>query len=180
VKHQAAVIDTNAVVAGLITADAGSATARVLDGMRRGAFPFLLSDQLLAEYREVLLRPKIRKFHGLTANEVDQILTEIATHAIVREPATRTGAPDTNDNHLWSLLLDLPGSVLVTGDLALARKPPRKSDVLSRASSPRSFRAGPDGMRYRRCGIGGQGLPRGTRVVSTTGSAPRCAKFAGA
>jgi putative PIN family toxin of toxin-antitoxin system len=135
VKHPAAVIDTNVVVAGLITADAGSPTARILDGMRRGTFPFLLSDQLLAEYREVLLRAKIRKLHGLAANEVDHILTEIATHAIVRAPAARSGAPDAKDNHLWSLLLDLPGSVLVTGDLALGRNPPPESAVLA----PRDF-----------------------------------------
>jgi len=135
VKYPAAVIDTNVVVAGLITADAASPTASILDGMRRGAFPFLLSDQLLAEYREVLLRPKIRKLHGLNANEVDQVLTEIATHAIIREPAPRTGAPDAKDNHLWSLLLDQPGSVLVTGDLALGRKPPPGSEVLA----PREF-----------------------------------------
>lgn len=134
-KYPAAVIDTNVVVAGLITADAGSPTARILDGMRRGAFPFLLSDPLLAEYRGVLLRAKIRKRHGLAASEVDKLLAEIATHAIVREPAARAGAPDAKDNHLWSLLLDLPGSVLVTGDLALGRKPPPGSDVLT----PREF-----------------------------------------
>jgi putative PIN family toxin of toxin-antitoxin system len=136
-KHPAAVIDTNVVVAGLITTDAGSPTARILDGMRRGAFPFLLSDQLLAEYRAVLLRARIRKPHRLAANEIDMILTEIATHAIVREPAARSGAPDTKDNHLWSLLHGQPGSVLVTGDLALGRKPPPESNVLS----PREFAA---------------------------------------
>ena len=134
-KHPAAVIDTNVVVAGLITADAGSPAARILDRMRRGAFPLLLSDQLLAEYREVLLRAKIRKLHGLGAHEVDLVLTEIATHAIVREPEARTGAPDAKDNHLWSLLHGLPGSVLVTGDRALAESPPPKSAVLQ----PREF-----------------------------------------
>ena len=134
-KYPVAVIDTNVVVAGLITADAGSPTARILDGMRRGAFPFLLSDQLLAEYRAVLLRANIRKRHGLAANEIDLILTEIATHAIVRDPQARGGAPDAKDNHLWSLLHDLPGSVLVTVDHALGRKPPPRSDVLS----PRAF-----------------------------------------
>ena len=49
-KHPVAVIDTNVVVSGLFTADAGSPPARILDGMRQGTFPFLLSDQLLAEY----------------------------------------------------------------------------------------------------------------------------------
>ena len=84
-----AVIDTNVVVAGLLTAEAESPTVRILDGMRRGAFPFLLSTALLAEYREVLMRPKIRKVHGLSEREIDLLLTEIATHAIVREPEAR-------------------------------------------------------------------------------------------
>ena len=109
--------------------------ARILDGMRRGAFPFLLSDQLLAEYRQVLLRAKIRKLHGLDAHEVDLVLTEIATRAIVHEPETRSGAPDPKDNHLWSLLHDQPGSVLVTGDRALAQNPPLKSTIVQ----PREF-----------------------------------------
>lgn len=134
-KPPVAVIDTNVVVAGLITADAASPTARILDGMRRGAFPFLLSDRLLAEYREVLLRAKIRKLHGLSAQDVDRVLTEIATHAIVREPESRSGAPDPKDDHLWSLLHTRPGSALVTGDRALADKPPPNSVVLQ----PREF-----------------------------------------
>lgn len=129
------VIDTNIVVAGLLAAEAGSPTARILDGMRQGAFPFLLSMALLAEYREVLLREKIRKAHGLSTREIDLLLTEIATHAIVREPEAASGAPDPKDNHLWPLTLSEPGSALVTGDLALARKPPPGSKVLS----PRQF-----------------------------------------
>ena len=88
-KPPTAVIDTNIVVAGLLTADAGSPTSRILDGMRQGALPFLLSTALLAEYREVLLRAKIRKAHGLSEREIDLLLTEIATHAIVREPMRR-------------------------------------------------------------------------------------------
>jgi len=46
-KYAAAVIDTHVVVAGLLTRDAGSPTAKILDGMSRGAFPFLLSTALL-------------------------------------------------------------------------------------------------------------------------------------
>jgi len=135
VKPPTAVIDTNVVVAGVLTAAADSPTARILDGMRRGAFPFLLSAALLAEYREVLLRPKIRKVHGLSEREIDLLLTELATHAVVREPEAAAGAPDPRDNHLWTLVLGVPGSALVTGDLALTRTPPPGSRVLS----PREF-----------------------------------------
>jgi putative PIN family toxin of toxin-antitoxin system len=134
-KYSAAVIDTNVVVAGLLTGNAESPTARILDGVRNGAFPFLLSTALLAEYREVLLRKKIRALHGLSERNVDALLTTIAIHAIVREPEARTGAPDAKDNHLWSLVQSQANSVLVTGDHALAKSPPPKSDVLQ----PREF-----------------------------------------
>ncbi len=46
-----AVIDTNAVVSGLITASPGAPTALLLDGMLAGRFLYLFSDALLAEYR---------------------------------------------------------------------------------------------------------------------------------
>ena len=134
-KYAAAIIDTNVVIAGLLTGNADSPTARILDGMRKGAFPFLLSTALLAEYREVLLRKKIRALHGLSERDVDVLLTAIAANAIVREPEARTGAPDAKDNHLWSLLQGQANSVLVTGDLALAKSPPEKATVLQ----PREF-----------------------------------------
>lgn len=134
-KYSAAVIDTNVVVAGLLTGSAESPTARILDGMRNGAFPFLLSTELLAEYRKVLLREKIRSLHGLSEREVDLLLTVLAANAIVREPEARTGAPDVKDDHLWSLLQSEAKTVLVTGDHVLAKSPPPKSAVLA----PREF-----------------------------------------
>lgn len=130
-NHPVAVVDTNVVVAGLLTSDGGSPTAQIVDGMRRGAFPFLLSTALLAEYRDVLLRPSIRKRHGLDASEIDVVLIEIATHGIVRESGPASGAPDRKDNHLWALLDTQPDSILVTGDLPLHRRPPPKHEVVS-------------------------------------------------
>jgi putative PIN family toxin of toxin-antitoxin system len=134
-RYSAAVIDTNVVVAGLLTASADSPTVWILDGMCRGAFPFLLSAALLAEYREVLLRRKIRALHGLGEPEVDILLTTLAANAIVREPAPRTGAPDPKDDHLWSLVQSEKRAVLVTGDRALGENPPPRIVVLA----PRQF-----------------------------------------
>ena len=134
-RHSAAVIDTNVVVAGLLSSSADSPTARILDAMCRGAFPFLLSTALLAEYREVLLRKKIRTLHGLAEREVDFLLTALAANAIVREPTPRSGAPDPKDDHLWSLVLSEARAVLVTGDGALVKDPPPRIAVLA----PRQF-----------------------------------------
>ena len=47
-------------------------------------------------------------------------------------------AGDAKDNHLWSLLATQPGSVLVTGDRPLHRRPPPKHAVLE----PREFVSG--------------------------------------
>ena len=75
-SRPAIIVDTNVVVAGLITQHDDSPVARILDGMLSAAFPFVLSEALLTEYRTVLVRPNLRKLHGLTVAEVDTILTE--------------------------------------------------------------------------------------------------------
>ncbi len=134
-RPPAAVIDTNVVVAALLTADVDSPTARILDGKCRGEFPFLLSTALLAVYREVLLRKKIRALHGLSKQEVDSLLTALAANAIVREPPHRDGAPDKNDAHVWSLAESGKNCVLVTGDKLLLEHRPAKSHVMT----PREF-----------------------------------------
>jgi putative PIN family toxin of toxin-antitoxin system len=130
-----AVIDTDVIVAGLLTADAASPPAKILDGMLAGRIPFLLSEALLAEYREGLVRPRIRDRHALIDEEIDRLLTALVTVAMIRHPDPRTGAPDPKDDHLWSLVLESRGACLVTGDIALVRSPPAAVLVLS----PREF-----------------------------------------
>ena len=126
------VIDTNVVVSGLITADPRAATAQVLDGMLAARFPYLVSAELLAEYRRVLLRPRIRGLHGLDETAVDALLTQLALDAAVREPPPFLGhVPDAGDRHLWALVASDRAAVLVTGDGALRRGSPEPERVLS-------------------------------------------------
>lgn len=131
-----AVIDTNVVVSGLLTREQTSPTAVVLEGMLRGRFTYLLSLELLAEYREVLLRPRIRKRHGLGDADVEALLTDLALSGSVRDPPPPTGAvPDFGDRHLWALLESDSSVVLITGDAALQQRAPEPGRVLS----PRRF-----------------------------------------
>jgi predicted nucleic acid-binding protein len=131
-----AIIDTNVVVSGLLTGDAASPTAVVLDGMLRGRFTYLLSLELLTEYREVLLRPRIRRRHGLAASDVEALLTELALNGSVRDLPRVTGAaPNSGDRHLWILLQSDPAAMLVAGDDALLQRTPEPGRVLS----PRRF-----------------------------------------
>ena len=129
-----AVIDTNVLVAGLITADAQAPTARIVDAMISGAFPFLLSLELLAEYRAVLLRPRIRSRHGLGEEEVDALLVELAANAAMREPEQAEAGVVDVDGHLLALLATHGDAVLVTGDQALLDRAPA-----GRAVSPAGF-----------------------------------------
>ena len=136
-KFQAAVIDTNVVVSGVLSSDPDSPTVWILNSMLQGVFPYLLSTPLLAEYRRVLFRPKIRNLHGLSDKEVDTLLTEITINGIIREPEIQTKAPDANDIHLWALLESQKRVVLVTGDAILIKNLPAYSTVML----PRKFAA---------------------------------------
>ena len=125
------IIDTNIVVAGLLTQREDSPVARVLDGMLSAAFPFVVSEALLAEYHAVLVRPALRKLHGLTVAEVETILTDLARHAIVLAPATAPPAPDRGDQLLRDLLASRTDLVLVTGDKLLLRAPAMQGRLIS-------------------------------------------------
>ena len=112
------VVDTNIVVAGLLTSNAESPVAAILDGMLSAAFPFALSQALLAEYRNVLGRPHLRQLHRLTVEEIDLVLTDIALHATLLAPPPGPAAPDPGDQMLWDLLASRTDMRLITGDAA--------------------------------------------------------------
>ena len=138
------VVDTNVLVSGLLTHDPLSPVASIVDGMLNGRLRFLLSSRLLAEYRDVLLRPRVQRRHGLTVAEIDELLTEIVVMAAWRDPvadASRPGgepaAPDPGDDHLWDLLRLADDAILVTGDALLVERPPAFASVMT----PRAFAA---------------------------------------
>ncbi len=137
-SRQAVIVDTNVVVAGLLTGNETSPVARILDGMLAAAFPFVVSEALLAEYRTVLVRPNLRKLHGLTVSEVDAILTDLAQHAIVLVPVKAPPAPDPGDQLLWELLAARADLLLITGDELLLRDAGMQGWV----ASPQAFVAG--------------------------------------
>ena len=137
-SRQAVIADTNVVVAGLLTGNDTSPVARILDGMLAAAFPFVVSEALLAEYRTVLVRPNLRKLHGLTVAEVEALLTDLAQHAIVLAPVEAPPAPDPGDQLLWGLLAARADLLLITGDKLLLRD----AGMRGRVVSPNTFVAG--------------------------------------
>jgi predicted nucleic acid-binding protein len=99
--------------------------------MLDGRLLYVLSPALLAEYRRVLMRPKVAKLHALRPSEIDDLLTTLVANAVWRDPSASQDAPDPGDNHLWALLASQPYGVLVTGDKLLLDNPPDNASVLS-------------------------------------------------
>jgi len=129
-----AIVDTNVVVSGLLTSKPEAPTRQVLAGMLAGAFPFLLSVELLAEYRDVLLRPAIQARHKLDEPEIERLLENLVKEAIIRAPDRTVMAPDLDDQHIWDLLSSHPQALLVTGDRQLVDSAPSGMSVLSPAA----------------------------------------------
>ena len=122
-SRQAVIIDTNVVVAGLLTGNATSPVARILDGMLAAAFPFVVSEALLAEYRAVLVRPALRKQHGLTVAEVEDWREKFLVGA---ENALRTRPKDADavkDEQIKKLKQKIGDLVLDNDILQEALKP---------------------------------------------------------
>lgn len=120
----AVIVDTNVVVAGLLTARDDAPVARILDAMLTASFTFVVSEALLREYHDVLDRPSLRRFHGLSVEQTENILVTLAEHAAVLTPTPTTPAPDPGDQHLWELLAARTDLQLVTGDKRLFQHGP--------------------------------------------------------
>jgi len=118
-----ALVDTNVVVSGVLAGVGESPNRRILDAMVAGTLRFVLSEALLVEYRQVLLRPAIAQRHRLTAVEVDVLLEALVVNASIREPLlVHEGDPQiAGDEHLVALLRAVPEAVLITGDHQLAQ-----------------------------------------------------------
>ncbi|MGH8162216.1 MAG: putative toxin-antitoxin system toxin component, PIN family [Gammaproteobacteria bacterium] len=130
------VVDTNVAVAAILAADTEAPPARILQAMHAEGLRFMLNVELLAEYRRVLLRPRIRSRHGLDENEVDEILHTLAIQAVITDTSARTeSAPGPGGNHLWRLLAAKPDAGLITGDALLIANPPPERKILT----PREF-----------------------------------------
>ena len=65
------VVDTNVVIAAVVTRELDAPPARIVQLARSGSLSLLLSTELIDEYRKVLLRERIVKRHGRTPDEID-------------------------------------------------------------------------------------------------------------
>jgi putative PIN family toxin of toxin-antitoxin system len=112
------VIDTNVLLSGI--AYPASLPGKILAAWRHGSIEVLLSSYILEELRRVL--PRLQHRHGLTHNEIDDLIDILSIQAEVIEPLSGE-QPQLRDIHdqpvLGTLLAALASSkadYLITGD----------------------------------------------------------------
>jgi uncharacterized protein len=111
-----AVLDTNVFVSG--AALPRSIPSKLLDAWRGGQFVLVTSPQLLAEAQDVLHRPEIRAFTGLTTPETNRFIADIAERAHLTEGTYQVSriSTDPDDNIVLAAALEGLATHIVTGD----------------------------------------------------------------
>ncbi|MGH7957068.1 MAG: putative toxin-antitoxin system toxin component, PIN family [Opitutaceae bacterium] len=106
------VIDTNAVVPGLLNPHGPS--ARVLDAVLDGRVKLVYDARILAEYRDVLHRPRLQ----LAPDRIQAFLTGLRSQLMVTPRSVIAAAPDADDIVFVEAALAATDKTIVTGNLA--------------------------------------------------------------
>ena len=109
-----AVIDTNVLVSARITKNPSSATVKVLNNMFNGTIKPIFNDEIIAEYTDVLHRPKFR----MRDEDINLIINYIKKYGINSDRVPFDGTmPDEKDRPFYEVSLSVEDSFLVTGNL---------------------------------------------------------------
>jgi putative PIN family toxin of toxin-antitoxin system len=129
-----AVLDPNVLISAVISS--GGAPRAIVVAWTQGHFELVVSALLLGELRDVLARPRFRRWVGeSTVAEYIEGLADAAT--IIEDPPALPGlSPDPDDDYLITLARTAEADYLVSGDRHLTGLTGPTPPVLT----PREFR----------------------------------------
>ncbi len=109
-----AVIDTNVLVSARISKNSQSSTVKVVSHMLNGSIKPVYNDEIIAEYTEVLHRPKFK----LNDDDIRLLIDYITKYGIHSDRVHYDGdMPDEKDRPFYEVSLSYEDSFLVTGNL---------------------------------------------------------------
>lgn len=110
------ILDTNVLVSAFLSL--AGPPARILQQWEQGAFDFIVSEALLAEYRRVLAYQHVASHHGLTPHEIDEAVEAIRDFALVVEPQEMLTVitADLADNRVLECAIAGDADYIVSGD----------------------------------------------------------------
>lgn len=106
------VIDTNVVVSGLFTPD--GKPAQIMDAIIAGRIQLVYDARILAEYRDILKRPRLK----LNPCLIKAFLDGLRGQHLVTPHRINTTAPDPDDLIFIEAALASRDQTIITGDLA--------------------------------------------------------------
>lgn len=110
------IIDTNVIIASLLTSHEDSATAKVMDLFYNKKINVYYSDDIYKEYEDVINRPKF----NFDKDKIEAILLFIKQNAIKFNPKTiEDEMIDIKDKPFYEIVLDerIKNSKLITGNI---------------------------------------------------------------
>lgn len=127
-----AVLDTNVLVSAILGASRMSIPTKVLKAVTEEKIVPLYNDEIIDEYREVLLRKKF----NFDPELIETVLNTIVTDGIYidRTKSIEEIFPDPNDIVFYEVSLSKEGSYLITGNI---KHFPQKSFIITPAEMVR-------------------------------------------
>ena len=110
-----AVIDTNVIVSALISKNIDSNPGKVFRAIVQERIVPLYNDEILAEYRCVLSRPKFHLVPALIETVLKAIIVDGLN--LDRVPATGIDFPDPKDIVFYEIAISKENAYLVTGNI---------------------------------------------------------------
>ena len=111
-KRYYAVFDTNVLVASLLSKRDDSPTVKLLDYVLDGQIIMLFSDEIVAEYDDVLHRKKF----DFSDERINAVLEMVKTGLCLEPEPSGESFPDADDAVFYEVALSKDGSYLVTGN----------------------------------------------------------------
>ena len=109
-----AVIDTNVLVSAMLDVRHDSATVRVLEHLLNGNIVPMFNAEIVAEYREVLHRPKFR----FAKEDIAAMIDFVVKSRVESKRAETSGlVKDANDVVFYEVAMSREDSYLVTGNI---------------------------------------------------------------
>ena len=113
------VLDTNVIVSGVISAKGPA--YEILKAWEEKKIVLLMTQPILEEIQEVLLRPKIRKRHQMTLEEIGDFCAQIEAFSVLIKPPEKSAKVSIDPDDIMFLDCALSGDAefIVTGDKEL-------------------------------------------------------------
>jgi putative PIN family toxin of toxin-antitoxin system len=112
-----ATLDTNQLVSAFLYPQ--GKPGQILHAWQESRFVLVLSPAILAEARDVLQRPRLRKKFSYTLDAVDEYLTNLkqAADVILGAMVVKNVSPDPDDDFILACAKEGRADYLVTGDV---------------------------------------------------------------